>query len=935
MLGLAVSVAKGGASLLTYVKDNLKLYLDFKSNRSDTLKFPSEGSTLFDGTNDCIDCGNDSSIQFSGSFSVGAWVRTTDATATNEILVSKANDGVNQGWMLKLNSSRKVQFEIYVGGVILTTDPGDALNDGNWHHIVGVHESGVGNKLYKDGVEVHSNTTGTDLTEHVPNLHIGNQDYSTPRAINADICNVFAYSRVLSAEEVQSVMNKNYSQLGSVEKTSLVMWQSLDSNASSGVHSSGYANSHIAETLGTELVKSDLDETDWTVSGTTQVTENNGVFTVTKGNSPYGAKPQLTGSGILTTNLTAGKLYKTSWTSYITGSGTGTIPFSFHTSPYDHQLPVMTTTAQNYEVYFLGASGSGQIQFNTPANVSTVIVSNLSVKEVTSVGWGVQKFPASTGTSSADELATTTSVYGGNAPVLPRAIDIAESQAEAIGNGSASFNGTSDYIVIPHNNLLNMVSSFTISAWVQVNSTSGVYRRIIGKQTSGTLCNYGLGLQNSDEPTTLFNNGNWIQDYQSPLSQDTWHHIVGVWNDSNNRLMLYKNGIEIGNVDKGSQPLSTNTNDLTIGSHKETGGEHHSGKLAHIGLWNGVLTQAQIQSLMESTSYSKIPEDVKSTLGSELVGDPSFDTGGADNITGLGSSAEVTGGALVFTDPTDGSTGSTNPVFKKGGSNILTSGKIYKFVFTIADAQGSGARLQIVFDANSSTGGSYSDHQNYTDGTHTLYTISNSTSAEFNISGASPSFKMTDVSIKEVTNDIVAYYPLDADSSANGVTQDVTTGEVLGTEVNTLANALSPTNETNATTGLSSLDSNITSVSDVTYSGSYSIKFETDANAEWMSASSNFTVENGKLYKFSITWKTASSSHAMKHLIGTSSGNSSYVNIEGVAGSTDWVTSDYYFITTATTLNFKFAEFTGDSNIIMYIDNISIKKVTSNTGVLK
>ena len=38
-------------------------------------------------------------------------------------------------------------------------------------------------------------------------------------------------------------------------------------------------------------------------------------------------------------------------------------------------------------------------------------------------------------------------------------------------------------------------------------------------------------------------------------------------------------------------------------------------------------------------------------------------------------------------------------------------------------------------------------------------------------------------SIKEVFNDIVAYYSLDGDSSANGVTQDVTTGEVLGNEL--------------------------------------------------------------------------------------------------------------------------------------------------------
>ena len=34
-------------------------------------------------------------------------------------------------------------------------------------------------------------------------------------------------------------------------------------------------------------------------------------------------------------------------------------------------------------------------------------------------------------------------VYGGNAPILPRAVDVAkEGQADAIGNGSASFNGS-------------------------------------------------------------------------------------------------------------------------------------------------------------------------------------------------------------------------------------------------------------------------------------------------------------------------------------------------------------------------------------------------------------------------------------------------------------------------------------------------------------
>ena len=57
MLGISKST-KRRVSLLTFVKDNLKLYLDFNSKKSDTLKFPSEGSTSFDGNDDVIDFGD-------------------------------------------------------------------------------------------------------------------------------------------------------------------------------------------------------------------------------------------------------------------------------------------------------------------------------------------------------------------------------------------------------------------------------------------------------------------------------------------------------------------------------------------------------------------------------------------------------------------------------------------------------------------------------------------------------------------------------------------------------------------------------------------------------------------------------------------------------------------------------------------------------------
>ena len=332
---------------------------------------------------------------------------------------------------------------------------------------------------------------------------------------------------------------------------------------------------------------------------------------------------------------------------------------------------------------------------------------------------------------------------------------------------------------------------------------------------------------------------------------------------------------------------------------------------------NGTITNGTSDDIVENmvAGYDLGSFRGSEELGGELLGDPSFTVDNTDNITGTGTHANVTGGALVFVDPESPATGQTDIIFKNSGEQILVSGRVYKHIFTIADAGGSGARLKFDWITGH-------DHANYTDGTHTIYGLADQVSADMDISSSSPSFKMTDMSIKEVLSSAV-------DDTKNGVI-DVS-NPVLGTEVNTLANALSPTNETDATTGLTS-DGTISSVSSPTTSSNYSIKLVTTENGDGISASSNFTVEIGKLYKFSITWKTESNDHSMKHLIGTTAGATNYLNLEGVSGSTEWVTSDYYFVTTHNILNFKFAEFTGDSDIVMYIDNISIKKVQGNAG---
>ena len=109
-LGLGSSLVKGGASLLTYVKDNLKLYLDFKSNKSDTLKFPSEGSTSFDGTDDFVSVADSSSLQIAGDMTITAWVNPT-GTTTNRVFVSKRDSGgTNYQFYMSNDATPKLRF---------------------------------------------------------------------------------------------------------------------------------------------------------------------------------------------------------------------------------------------------------------------------------------------------------------------------------------------------------------------------------------------------------------------------------------------------------------------------------------------------------------------------------------------------------------------------------------------------------------------------------------------------------------------------------------------------------------------------------------------------------------------------------------------------------------------------------------------------------
>jgi hypothetical protein len=195
MLGLGNSLARGGV-----------------------LGFQNTYSLLFDGTDDYVDCGNDSSVQIgTGDFSLFAWVKRA-GDDTQEVIFSYGNDessgdvvylrfqtGGNKDKLhLKIDDGVASPEALYTTGTIADT---------NWHHIGFTfdRDSATGVKHYIDG-DLDSTHDGSssngDITHASDGFKIGvRKSTSLLNYFTGNIDEVAIWNAVLDADAVSTIYN--------------------------------------------------------------------------------------------------------------------------------------------------------------------------------------------------------------------------------------------------------------------------------------------------------------------------------------------------------------------------------------------------------------------------------------------------------------------------------------------------------------------------------------------------------------------------------------------------------------------------------------------------------------------------------------------------------------------------------------------------------
>ena len=160
------------------------------------------GALVFDGFDDYVDCGNDSSLDITEQITVAAWVKMNDAGNSQfQPYITKGD----YTYGLKHHSRNVIEFDIYDDGFWQVAHfPVDSSFNDVWHHLAGTYD---GNKLmlYVDGkLEVTTAYAGS-IESSTYNLNIASNSEARGRFYDGAIDDLRVYNYALSEKEIEKL----------------------------------------------------------------------------------------------------------------------------------------------------------------------------------------------------------------------------------------------------------------------------------------------------------------------------------------------------------------------------------------------------------------------------------------------------------------------------------------------------------------------------------------------------------------------------------------------------------------------------------------------------------------------------------------------------------------------------------------------------------
>jgi len=164
------------------------------------------GALSFDGVDDYLDCGDDSSLNITNAVTVTAWVKLSESVEDQKLVGNQ--DDLSGGYKFGVFSN-KVELEIRDSGNVPTqnrlVEGGTALELGTWYHLVGTYCQGGSIKTYVNGKLDREVAVASLLAPSTGTLKIGREPFGNMYLFNGLMDEVSIYNYALSEADVAEI----------------------------------------------------------------------------------------------------------------------------------------------------------------------------------------------------------------------------------------------------------------------------------------------------------------------------------------------------------------------------------------------------------------------------------------------------------------------------------------------------------------------------------------------------------------------------------------------------------------------------------------------------------------------------------------------------------------------------------------------------------
>lgn len=185
-------------------------------------------------------------------------------------------------------------------------------------------------------------------------------------------------------------------------------------------------------------------------------------------------------------------------------------------------------------------------------------------------------------------------------------------------NAAIAFNGTNQYMQCSTPGFqMGPTSNFTVSFWMNRPAQGYGVALMHGTTTNGNfIWNFQTNTTNGIQYGTNKQGSAWAW-AQSTYTVGSWNHLVATFQSG--AMTLYINGVQVATATYVHTGAAQTTLPLWLG--RGVGGAYFAGSLDDLGLWNRVLTPAEIGSLFAGcdVSITSQPTAFQGTVGSNAT----------------------------------------------------------------------------------------------------------------------------------------------------------------------------------------------------------------------------------------------------------------------------------------------------------------------------